>query len=208
MKLISRYISEKAIGISLSEPTTINDVNQIVKIFSTALNKNINGKINISAPQIVNPKSQNRKSNYLTHPVFNSYYSETEMLRYIKGLEKKDLSLTTSMIPLGSCTMKLNASTEMFGISWPEFAELHPFAPLNQAEGYLQIFKELENDLAKMTGFNSVSLQPNSGAAGEYAGLMVIRAYHKTRGEHHRNVVLIPSFRTWNKSRKCGYGRK
>ncbi len=184
-----RYISEKEIGISLSEQTTINDVNQIIKIFSNALNK----KINIVELQIVNRNSQNRKSSYLTHPVFNSYYSETEMLRYIKGLEKKDLSLTTSMIPLGSCTMKLNASTEMFGISWSEFAELHPFAPLNQAEGYLQIFKELENDLAKMTGFNSVSLQPNSGAAGEYAGLMVIRAYHNSRGDHQRNVVLIPS---------------
>jgi glycine dehydrogenase len=184
-----RYIGEKEIGISLSEQTTINDVNQIIKIFSTALNK----KTNIDVPQIVNHNSLNRKSSYLTHSVFNSYYSETEMLRYIKGLEKKDLSLTTSMIPLGSCTMKLNASTEMFGISWPEFSELHPFAPLNQAEGYLQIFKELENDLAKMTGFNSVSLQPNSGAAGEYAGLMVIRAYHNSRGDHYRNVVLIPS---------------
>ncbi|NJD23348.1 MAG: aminomethyl-transferring glycine dehydrogenase [Melioribacter sp.] len=184
-----RYISKKEIGISLSEPTTINDVNQIIRIFSTALNKTTN----ITVPQIVNRNSHNRKSSYLTHPVFNSYYSETEMLRYIKGLEKKDLSLTTSMIPLGSCTMKLNASTEMFGIGWPEFADLHPFAPLNQAEGYLQIIKELENDLAKMTGFNSVSLQPNSGAAGEYTGLMVIRAYHKSRGDNQRNVVLIPS---------------
>ncbi|MCX6173649.1 MAG: aminomethyl-transferring glycine dehydrogenase [Ignavibacteriales bacterium] len=188
-----RYFGEKAIGISISEQTTINDVNQIVKIFSTALNKANDEKINIAEAQIVNRNSLNRKSSFLTHPVFNSYYSETEMLRYIKGLEKKDLSLTTSMIPLGSCTMKLNASTEMFGIGWSEFAELHPFAPLNQAEGYLQIFKELENDLAKMTGFNSVSLQPNSGAAGEYAGLMVIRAYHNSRGDHNRNVVLIPS---------------
>ncbi|MFA5803908.1 MAG: aminomethyl-transferring glycine dehydrogenase [Melioribacteraceae bacterium] len=188
-----RYISEKEIGISLSEQTAINDVNQIIKVFSTALNKVSNEKINNAFTQIVNHNSLNRKSSYLTHPVFNSYYSETEMLRYIKELEKKDLSLTTSMIPLGSCTMKLNASTEMFGISWSEFAELHPFAPLNQAEGYLQIFKELENDLAKMTGFNSVSLQPNSGAAGEYAGLMVIRAYHNSCGDHHRNVVLIPS---------------
>jgi len=183
-----RYISKKEIGISLSEQTTVNDVDQIVAIFSNALSKKIN-----TVPQIENHKSFNRKSGYLTHPVFNSYYSETEMLRYIKGLEKKDLSLTTSMIPLGSCTMKLNASTEMFGIGWPEFADLHPFAPLNQAEGYLQIIKELENDLAKMTGFNSVSLQPNSGAAGEYTGLMVIRAYHKSRGDNQRNVVLIPS---------------
>ncbi len=188
-----RYIDDKYIGISLSEQTTINDVNQIVKVFATALNKNNNEKINYAVTQIVNHNSLNRKSNYLTHPVFNSYYSETEMLRYIKGLEKKDLSLTTSMIPLGSCTMKLNASSEMFGISWPEFADLHPFAPLDQAGGYLQLFKELENDLAKITGFDSVSLQPNSGAAGEYAGLMVIRAYHINKGEKNRNIVLIPS---------------
>lgn len=188
-----RYIDDKSIGISLSEQTTINDVNQIVKVFATALNKNNNEKINYAVTQIVNHNSLNRKSNYLTHPVFNSYYSETEMLRYIKGLERKDLSLTTSMIPLGSCTMKLNASSEMFGISWPEFADLHPFAPLDQTAGYLQLFKELENDLAKITGFDSVSLQPNSGAAGEYAGLMVIRAYHINKGEKNRNIVLIPS---------------
>ncbi|MDP3441971.1 MAG: aminomethyl-transferring glycine dehydrogenase subunit GcvPB, partial [Ignavibacteria bacterium] len=130
---------------------------------------------------------------YLTHPVFNSYYSETEMLRYIKSLENKDLSLTASMIPLGSCTMKLNASSEMFGISWPEFANLHPFVPKEQAAGYLELISELEKDLAEITGFDAVSLQTNSGAQGEYAGLMVIRAYHKNNNEAHRNVVLIPS---------------
>ena len=191
-----RYINDKCVGISLSETDTIKDISEIAEVFIKGLNKKFD------KPQVLKvydnvaidyPQNLNRKSNFLTHKVFNSYYSETEMLRYIKGLEKKDLSLTTSMIPLGSCTMKLNASTEMFGIGWSEFAELHPFAPLDQAEGYLQIFKELENDLAKMTGFNSVSLQPNSGAAGEYAGLMVIRAYHKSRGDNQRNVVLIPS---------------
>ena len=191
-----RYINDKSVGISLSETDTIKDISEIAEVFIKGLNKKID------KPQVLKvydngafdyPQNLNRKSNFLSHKVFNSYYSETEMLRYIKGLEKKDLSLTTSMIPLGSCTMKLNASTEMFGIGWSEFAELHPFAPLDQAEGYLQIIKELENDLAKMTGFNSVSLQPNSGAAGEYAGLMVIRAYHKSRGDNQRNVVLIPS---------------
>jgi glycine dehydrogenase len=188
-----RYIDDKSIGISLSEPDKIDDVKKILEVFAKALNKNNNEEINYAVTQIVNHNSLNRKSNYLTHPVFNSYYSETEMLRYIKGLERKDLSLTTSMIPLGSCTMKLNASSEMFGISWPEFADLHPFAPLDQTAGYLQLFKELENDLAKITGFDSVSLQPNSGAAGEYAGLMVIRAYHISKGEKNRNIVLIPS---------------
>jgi glycine dehydrogenase len=192
-KVNFRYIDKKSVGISISEPTTISDIKQIVKVFAVALNKKLDDTIFLADSKIVIPKSLLRKSNFLTHPVFNSYYSETEMMRYIKGLEKKDLSLTTSMIPLGSCTMKLNASSEMFGISWPEFAELHPFAPLDQAEGYLQLFKELENDLAKITGFDSVSLQPNSGAQGEYTGLMVIRAFHINKGQPNRNIILIPS---------------
>ncbi|MHB8906251.1 MAG: aminomethyl-transferring glycine dehydrogenase [Melioribacteraceae bacterium] len=192
-KVNFRYIDKKSIGISISEPTTISDIKQIVKVFAVALNKKYDDKIIVDEHKNVIPKSLQRQSNYLTHPVFNSYYSETEMMRYIKSLEKKDLSLTTSMIPLGSCTMKLNASSEMFGISWPEFTELHPFAPLDQAEGYMQLFKELENDLAKITGFDSVSLQPNSGAQGEYTGLMVIRAFHISKGQSNRNIILIPS---------------
>lgn len=191
-----RYIEEKTIGISLAEPNTVEDILDILNIFAKALDKKFDQQEffefakNLDSEFPVNLK---RKSEFLTHPVFNSYYSETEMLRYIKSLEKKDLSLTTSMIPLGSCTMKLNASSEMFGIGWSEFADIHPFAPLEQAEGYLQLFKEFENDLAKITGFDSVSLQPNSGAQGEYTGLMVIRAYHFSRGDTQRNVVLIPS---------------
>lgn len=191
-----RYIDDKSIGISFSEPNKIGDVQKILEIFDKALNKNLDlQKYN----EIINnqksglPEILKRKTDFLTHPVFNSYYSETEMMRYIKRLENKDLSLTTSMIPLGSCTMKLNAASELFGISWPEFANIHPFAPLDQTAGYLQLIKELENDLAKITGFDSVSLQPNSGAAGEFAGLMVIRAYHINKGDKNRNIVLIPS---------------
>jgi glycine dehydrogenase len=129
----------------------------------------------------------------LQHPVFNTHHSETEMLRYLRRLEAKDLSLTTSMIPLGSCTMKLNAAAEMLPITWPEFGKLHPFAPVEQAAGYQEIFRQLSDWLAEITGFAAVSLQPNAGAQGEYAGLLVIRAYHESRGESRRNVCLIPS---------------
>ncbi len=134
-----------------------------------------------------------RTSSFLTHKVFNSYHSETEMLRYIKRLESRDLSLTTSMIPLGSCTMKLNAAVEMLPITWPEFGKLHPFAPLKQAKGYQTIFKQLEEWLGEITGFTGISLQPNAGSQGEYAGLLVIRAYHEHRGDTHRNICLIPT---------------
>ncbi len=132
-------------------------------------------------------------SPFLTHPVFNAHHSEMEMMRYIRGLERKDIGLDTSMIPLGSCTMKLNAASEMLPITWPEFSKPHPFVPVEQVAGYHQIFAELENALAKITGFAAVSLQPNSGAQGEFAGLMVIRAYHRDRGDTHRDVVLIPA---------------
>lgn len=192
-KINFRYFDSSSIGISLSEQDTINDVEAIVKIFAATLNKSYEAKSNSKELKTKIQENLRRTSEYLIHPVFNSYYSETEMLRYIKSLEKKDLSLTTSMIPLGSCTMKLNAATEMFGITYPEFAELHPFAPAEQAAGYHKLFKELEYSLAKITGLDSVSLQPNSGAQGEYTGLMVIRAYHHSRGEKNRNVILIPS---------------
>ncbi len=129
----------------------------------------------------------------MEHPVFNSYHIEHEMLRYIKRLENKDLSLVHSMISLGSCTMKLNATTEMIPVTWPEWGGMHPFAPKEQAKGYQEMFRRLEGWLCEITGFAEISLQPNSGAQGEYAGLMVIRAYHESRGDTHRNVVLIPS---------------
>src|SRR5256714_336936 len=134
-----------------------------------------------------------RTSKFLTHQVFNRYHSETEMLRYLKRLESRDLSLTTSMIPPGSCTMKLNAAVEMFGVTWPEFNRLHPFAPLRQTRGYQLLFQQLEDWLAEITGFAGISLQPNAGSQGEYAGLLVIRAHHANRGETHRNICLIPT---------------
>ena len=191
-----RYINEYTLGISISEPDTIDDIKNIVKVLCKSLKLTYNAKeINDLVKTLDVELSTNikRSSNYLTYPVFNTHHSETAMMRYIKWLEKKDLSLNTSMIPLGSCTMKLNAASEMFGITMPEFSEIHPFAPLDQVQGYIRIIKELEEDLCKITGFDAVSLQPNSGAQGEYTGLMVIREYHKNRGDLYRNVVLIPS---------------
>lgn len=189
-----RIIDETTFGVSIAEPNTVKDIIELTDVFASALNKKFISDLSMTK-KLVNsiPKNLQRKSEFLTHPVFNSYYAETEMLRYIKGLEKKDLSLTQSMIPLGSCTMKLNASAEMFPVTWSEFAELHPFAPVDQAQGFTELISELESDLAKITGFKAVSMQPNSGAQGEYTGLMVIRAYHHSRGDEHRNVVLIPS---------------
>ena len=191
-----RYIEDNAIGISLNEVTGLSDVEEIINLFAKVVNKKISKKeieSRASEVQLNLPENLSRKTPYLQHPVFNSYHSETEMLRYMKRLENKDLSLVHSMIPLGSCTMKLNATTEMMGITWPEFANLHPFIPLEQAEGYMELFKEFEKDLAEITGFAAISLQPNSGAQGEYSGLMVIRQYHLNREEGHRNIVLIPS---------------
>src|SRR5690606_14972509 len=139
------------------------------------------------------PAALARNSPYLVHPVFHKHRSETEMLRYIRGLEAKDLSLTAAMIPLGSCTMKLNATAEMIPVSWPGFAALHPFVPRDQAPGYAELFRQLEAQLAEITGFARVSLQPNAGSQGEFAGLLAIRGYHRHRGDEHRIVCLIPN---------------
>lgn len=188
-----RYF-ENAVGISVSEITETDDIKNIISLFEkldTDKNCDIESLLNNLTINV--PDEFKRHSKYLTHPVFNSYHSETEMLRYLKNLENKDLSLTTSMIPLGSCTMKLNASVEMAGMTWPEFGNIHPFVPLDQAEGYTQIISELSEDLKEITGFQGISLQPNAGAQGEYTGLMVIRQYHIDRGDIHRNICLIPS---------------
>ena len=153
------------------------------------------------------PANLARTSDYLTHPVFNRYHSETEMLRYILKLMSRDLSLTQSMIPLGSCTMKLNATSEMLPVTWPEFGRMHPFAPADQTKGYQQLFKQLENWLAEITGFAAVSLQPNAGAQGEYAGLLVIRAYHESRGEASPQRLPDPHLRPRHQPRQRRHGR-
>ncbi len=193
---INLYYREAVVGISIDETTTYIDIENLVRIFAKLKGKSLNdvdlgnlAAIDVSAI----PGSLQRTSAYLMHPVFNSFHSEHEMLRYIKSLEAKDLSLCHSMIPLGSCTMKLNATTEMVPVTWPTFGGLHPFAPADQTGGYMQVISELDEWLSEITGFAKISFQPNSGAQGEYAGLMVIRAYHLSRGDDHRNVVLIPA---------------
>ena len=179
-------------SISLNETTTLSDVNEIVKIIAKSEDKTFTEVTTIN-PQITIPQNLSRISEFMENPVFNSYHSETEMMRYIKKLERKDLSLNHSMISLGSCTMKLNAASEMFALSWANWANIHPFVPIEQAAGYQEVFRQLESDLNEITGFHATSLQPNSGAQGEYAGLLVIKAYHEARGDHHRNICLIPS---------------
>lgn len=193
-KVNFRYFDEKTIGISISETTSVEDAHIILGIFESAKGGNDNSKPTISIEQtnISFPENLLRKSEFLTHPVFNTHHTETEMLRYIKRLENKDLSLTHSMISLGSCTMKLNATSEMIPLSWAHVGNIHPFTPSEQVKGYAKVIEELESYLCKITGFAACSLQPNSGAQGEYAGLMVIRAYHHDRNERQRNVVLIP----------------
>jgi len=181
------------VTISLDETTNFEDVSLLVRIFSKVKAIATDSVVVIEDVNTTIPASLQRTSEYLTHPVFNSHHSEHEMLRYIKSLETKDLSLCHSMIALGSCTMKLNATTEMIPVTWPEFGQIHPFAPTDQVLGYYTVFDELDKWLSKITGFAAMSFQPNAGAQGEYAGLMVIRAYHQDRGDHHRNIALIPA---------------
>ena len=186
------YVDNETISIALNETTSLADLNQIVAVFAEAL-----GKTTVSIDQLTNetmvPKNLERTSTFLQHDVFNNHHSESQLMRYIKKLERKDLSLNHSMISLGSCTMKLNAAAEMLPLSMANWNSIHPFAPIEQAEGYQIMLKKLEQQLNIVTGFAGTTLQPNSGAQGEYAGLMTIRAYHLSRGDHHRNVCLIPS---------------
>ncbi len=184
------YPAEDKISISVDETTTLQDIKDIIDLFEnvTGVKSRFNGTIDSTRLG-----SMSRTGEILTHPVFSAYHTESKMMRYIKSLENKDLSLVHSMISLGSCTMKLNAASEMLPVTWPEFSAIHPFAPADQTEGYRQIFTELEAYLAEITGFEACSLQPNSGAQGEYAGLLTIKAYHEDRNDHHRNIALIPS---------------
>ena len=196
---INFWYTADSIQISLDETTSVKDIQAIAELFAIpsadrhdANNTSIS--IDLSEPSTYSiPEKLNRDSPYLMHPIFNSYHTESKMMRYIKRLENRDLSLMHSMIPLGSCTMKLNAASELIPVSWPEFANLHPFIPLDQAAGYTQIFDELSHYLNECTGFAACSLQPNSGAQGEYSGLLTIRAYHLANGDTHRNIALIPS---------------
>lgn len=187
-----RYVNDETVGISIDETVCDSDLNDIIKIFSEATGKKA-AKVSLNGKEKFYPDALSRASDYMLHPVFNTHHSETEMLRYMKQLENKDLSLNTSMIALGSCTMKLNATTEMIPVTWQSFSSIHPFVPKEQVKGYYELFARLEKDLCEITGFDSVSLQPNSGAQGEYAGLMVVKAFHSNRGESHRNVALIPA---------------
>ncbi len=187
-----RYLTGNRIGISLDETTTTDDVTAILHVLAASTKKSFPGH-GIGPDSISWPTSLIRTSSFLGHPVFNRHHSEHEMLRYIKRLENKDLSMVHSMISLGSCTMKLNATTEMIPVTWPELGHLHPFIPANQCKGYHELTTHLEDWLKEITGFSGVSLQPNSGAQGEYAGLMVIRAYHASRNDSHRTIALIPA---------------
>jgi glycine dehydrogenase len=184
-----RYFDDdEHVGVSFDEAKTLHDVTELLTVFGIKVDMDVL----LEELELTWPESLIRKSDYLTHPVFNTHHTEHEMLRYLKSLEEKDLSLVHSMISLGSCTMKLNATAEMIPVTWPEFGKLHPFAPKDQTAGYQQLFADLNDWLCEITGFAAMSLQPNSGAQGEYAGLMVIRAYHESRGDHHRNIALIP----------------
>ena len=190
-----RYTADDGVSISLDETTSVADVQEIIAVVADGIGaaNHIDLAPLAQTVSLQYPENLARKSAYLTHPVFNAHHSEHEMLRYLKYLENKDLSLAHSMIALGSCTMKLNATTEMIPVTWPEFGGLHPFAPISQTAGYQELFSDLNDWLCEITGFAAMSLQPNSGAQGEYAGLMSIRAYHQSRGDHHRNIALIPA---------------
>ena len=187
-----RALGPGAVGISFDETTTPRDIELLMSIFRGTHVRDV-ADADLGEPPSRIPQSAIRASQFLTHPIFNTHDTETEMLRYLKKLESRDLSLTTSMIPLGSCTMKLNATAEMFPISWPEISKLHPFAPPEQTAGYMEMGEQLEIWLAEITGFDAISLQPNAGSQGEFAGLLAIREYHASRGETHRNVCLIPT---------------
>ncbi|MGK0322775.1 MAG: glycine dehydrogenase [Psychroserpens sp.] len=191
-KMNFHYPTKDSVTISLNETATIEDVNTIVSIFAKSIKKDTIVISNISEGNCISGDLK-RNSTFLQEPVFNSHHSETELMRYIKNLERKDLALNHSMISLGSCTMKLNAASEMLPLSWFKWGKIHPFVPVNQAKGYHLVLKALEDQLTEVTGFAGTSLQPNSGAQGEFAGLMVIRAYHESRDDHHRNICIIPS---------------
>ena len=187
-----RFVDADHVGIAFDQSTRLSELKRLLNVFKTGAGDSADiHAIDRTVRETV-PQALRRTSAYLSHPVFAMYHSETEMLRYLRHLQAKDVALDRAMIPLGSCTMKLNATTEMIPVTWREFAHLHPFAPLEQAQGYMQLFEELEAMLAEITGFDSVSLQPNAGSQGEYAGLLAIRGYHEARGEGHRNVCLIP----------------
>ncbi|NER15129.1 aminomethyl-transferring glycine dehydrogenase [Leptobacterium flavescens] len=186
------YIDENTVSVALNEATSVADINAIIAVFAEAAGKDAISITELKELKAI-PAGMERRTPYLENEVFNSYHSETELMRYIKKLERKDLALNHSMISLGSCTMKLNAASEMLPLSWAQWGNIHPFVPLDQAEGYQEVLKNLEHQLNVITGFAGTSLQPNSGAQGEFAGLMVIRAYHQSRGDLERNICLIPA---------------
>ena len=202
-----RIIDADHIGISLDETTTRKNLRDVWQVFASATAgiPDIN-VLNASITECI-PEQLWRSDKILQHPVFDRYHSETEMMRYMRRLARRDIALDRSMIPLGSCTMKLNAATEMQTISYHEFNGLHPFAPLYQTHGYQQMFAELEDMLCDLTGFDAFSLQPNAGSQGEYTGLLVIRKFHEVSGQAQRNICLIPGFRTRHQSGQCSVGR-